>query len=125
MKTSDRKKELAHILAVFAKRLAVIFGIAVLFTALHIYIPRNVSYEYTEPEKSTASPRIIPEVPNDSLCTLRLEDGRLGIYKSNGELESVVEMDPELLTDYDRALLSEGICASRQELSELIGELLS
>ena len=114
-------------LALFAKRLAFLAGIILVFRLVQLYIPQNLTYEYANEEKNAvpASEIYFHEETASALRTLRLDGNKLVIYDSSGTAEYSVYIDGEKLTDYDRALLSEGICASSSELSELIGELLS
>lgn len=127
MKKIHLPKIPAEGLALFSARLAFLAGIILVFRLVQLYIPQNLTYEYANEEKS-----VVPAVEiyfqnetDSALRTLRLDGNTLVVYDSNGTAEYSVYIDAEKLTDYDRSLLSEGICASSSELSELIGELLS
>ena len=124
-KNTDFRCVLAKNLALFGKRLAACSALLLAFTLLHRYILRNAVYEYAESEKAASSHEKIAASPKSSLCTLRLEGEKLKIYSSDGIPEYAAVIDVSCLTDYDRELLSSGICASFEELSELIHELVS
>ena len=126
MKRTRDPKILARSLAVLTKRLAVCAAVLPVFAILQKYIPQNTTYEYTGPSKNPDKPQTVMQSNKDtSLYTLRLENGEIGVYRSDGTLEYTAGIDPLLLTDYDRELLTSGICATRDEIDELIGELLS
>ena len=125
MRTVKFKKIPTSELACFARHLATLSLIVLVFSLLLKYIPQKATYEDTGAEKNlTASQSLIPSY-EPMLCTLKLCGDTLGIYSSAGILEYTAKIDPNLLTDYDRRLLDEGICATYDELSELICELLS
>ena len=126
MRMEIRREYIAECLAILAKKLAFLAGMLLVFALLKEYIPRNTTYEYTETEKNAVNTQLVPYTEEkSSLYTLRLCDGVIGVYRSDGTLEYTAEIDPELLTDYDLELLREGICAEQEELSELIGGLMS
>ena len=126
MKTINRKEIIAESLAILAKRLVIPAGLLLVFALLKEYIPRNTTYEYAETEKNVVNPQLIPYSEEiSSLYTLRLCGEEICVYRNDGTIEYTVKIDTELLTEYDLALLGEGICAEREELSELIGGLMS
>ena len=125
MNKNEYEARLAENLAYLAKRLAVLSALILIFALLSKYIPRSATYEYKRSGESIQSSEITLLPQSSSLCTLRLTGETLGIYSRSGVLEYTAEIDTDILTDYDRRLLSEGICASYDELSVLIDELLS
>ncbi|MBR5308064.1 MAG: hypothetical protein IKU43_04785 [Clostridia bacterium] len=125
MNKNEYEARLAENLAYLAKRLAVLSALILIFALLSKYIPRSATYEYKIGKESVQSSEITLLPQSASLCTLRLCGNTLGIYSHSGMLEYTAEIDADILTDYDRRLLSEGICASYDELSVLIDELLS
>ena len=125
MNNNGHSGRLAENLAYLAKRLATLSAFILIFALLSKYIPKGATYEYKGDGESVEGCEItlLPQV--SSLCTLRLSGSTLGIYNHSGVLEYTAEIDTDILTDYDKRLLSEGIVADYDELSVLIDELLS
>ncbi|MBR3996486.1 MAG: hypothetical protein IKI97_14570 [Clostridia bacterium] len=115
------KEHSVHFVLLF-KRLLFCLAVVLAFMFFQHYISRNAEYEYTGTEKKVISSGTVAE-KECSLYTLRLENGSLSVYAPDGSFEYTVDIDTELLTEYDRELLSKGISVAKDELSQLIGEL--
>lgn len=109
----------------FAMRLVFCGVLVLIFAVMHMYIAGNVTYEYTDKQKEIPYENTASMQTGLQLHTLKLEDDKLVIYGPDGAVLSSTEIDGELLTDYDRKLLGEGIRAEKSDISELIEELLS
>ncbi len=66
------------------------------------------------------------ENPESTFRVIKSHNGRIGVYRTDGTVESELDLAAYSLTDYDRELLRTGIVVEgREELSELLESLRS
>ncbi len=119
MKNANLKNKLFPALAKFGKKISVCAAIIAFFALLPNFIQQNVTYEYgnaasTNQKIKSAQPQA------EELRTLRLSNGKIGVFKSDGTLLRSIELNTELLTSYDVSLLESGITATEKEIAELL-----
>lgn len=124
MKNANLKNKLSPAIAKFGKKMSVCAAIIAFFALLLYFIPQNVTYEYNN--AASTNQKVKSAQPStQELRTLRLSNGKIGVFKSDGTLLRSVELNTELLTNYDISLLQSGITATEKEISELLASLES
>ncbi len=108
----------------FLKKVTFLLCSASVFLLLGYYIPQNTEYEYTNTQKTSVLPQNISS-SDETLCTLVLKNGNLVVCYDDGTTNNITQADTSVLTEYDKQLLSEGICATEQEIYELLEALMS
>lgn len=112
-------------LCAFCIKLILPLSLIVIFLLCAHLIPASLTYEYTAADKSTfrASEQIT--APENSMYVIRASGEKIGIFDASGTHIKNIDINIRELPEYDRKLLSEGIIADKDELSELIEALLS
>lgn len=106
---------------VFVCFLCIVFLLGVYF------IPQNLTYEYSARDSSAQEYEDTAQADKSGeiLRTLRIYNGKIGVFSTDGELLEVVDIDVEALPEYDIALLYEGIVAQEDEIREICEGLIS
>ncbi len=124
MKKITFSKNTVKRFCVFLREPGLILLFAAIFVLLIRIIPEKTEYRYTVAESSHPDKDNIP-TEKSTLSKLVLENGNLVIYGADGDKPDYFDASLYSLTDYDTAVLSEGIYASAEELYALIESLSS
>ena len=122
---SENAKNILKNLKALSSKLFLCAFLTAIFMLAAFFIPGNITYEY-EDVQETANKDVRTETDvSSTLRLLREKNGKIGVFRTDGSLIRIIDVEVDQLPDYDKELLSEGIVAEEDELYELIESLTS
>lgn len=126
-KSSERRKQIKNAILRLSLKLVFVCFLCIVFLFGIYFIPQNLTYEYLpqNPQAHQDEGYDRAEQTSAALRTLRIYNGKIGVFSADGELLEVIDIDTEELPEYDIALLRKGIVANDNEIREICEGLIS
>ncbi len=122
---SENTKKILKNLKALSSKLFICAFLTAIFMLAAFFIPGNVTYEYQDVQETANKDASTETDASSTLRLLREKNGKIGVFRTDGSLVRIIDVEVSLLPEYDKELLSEGIVAEEDELYELIESLTS